>query len=124
MTDSKDRVARHCQSVPARRRYGQISTITLNIVFTVVQTWAVVVVIRTVHVSEPAHAALAIALAGTFLAVVDVWQPVRKPGRYPEYGADVAVIRRPNNPEPDGSGSASRDVHGPTAEPSDSTGSC
>ncbi|KAA2256073.1 hypothetical protein F0L68_26875 [Solihabitans fulvus] len=60
----------------------------LMALFTSVQVWATVVVLARVHADGLPRVALALALAGGLLAVLDGWQQVRILDRQHDRGAD------------------------------------
>lgn len=61
-------------AVPRRRTTGRILS---TVVFTVVEAWALVVVVAHIRAGGMDRIALALALAGAVIAVIDAWQNVR-----------------------------------------------
>jgi hypothetical protein len=61
----------------ARPRRKPIGRVLATVLFTVVEAWALVVVLAHVRVGGMDRIALALALAGCVIAVIDAWQNIR-----------------------------------------------
>jgi hypothetical protein len=59
------------------RRQRSVSTLTWTVTFTVVQAWAVIVVLTQLRADGVTKAALALVLSGTVIAIISAWQEVR-----------------------------------------------
>ena len=58
-------------------RQRSASTLTWTVTFTVVQAWAVIVVLTQLRADGVTKAALALVLSGTVIAIISAWQEVR-----------------------------------------------
>ena len=59
------------------RRQKSLTRVLATVVFTVVEAWALVVVLAHIQAGGMDKIALALALAGCVVAVIDAWQNVR-----------------------------------------------
>lgn len=61
-------------TAPRHRTAGRVLS---TVVFTVVEAWAVVVIVAHIRAGGMDRIALALALAGTVIAIIDAWQNIR-----------------------------------------------
>lgn len=67
------------RSQPPHQEPTPTNRVLTTTLFTVVELWAVVVVLKEVHASDTAAVGLSVTLAATVIAVVDAWRGV--PGK-------------------------------------------